>query len=126
MRFVSTKVIPLFLVGGSVAVAAPMEIVESLLDPCNPLLEGTVAIARGASALAISHREVQSDGKVQIEIDTEYTAALHSVADEHASIERSIRRTGVASVVDKPATSVAAAEFRLVEDSAALPEGSRS
>lgn len=125
MRIVGTNVIPLFIVAGSVAVAAPIKIVESLLNTSNRPLEGAVTIVVEEPAYAISRHEVKSTGKFQIEVDTEGITVLHSIADRHASIEI----TGpiiVARVVDKSAAPVAAAEIRLVADSTALLEGDSS
>lgn len=125
MRIVATKVIPLLIVAGSVAVAAPIKIVESSLNTSKCRLEGTVTIIVEEPAFAISHHEVKSDGKFQIEVDAEGITVLHSIADRHASIEI-IDPIIVARVVDKPAAPVAAAEIRLVADSTALPEGDNS
>lgn len=125
MRIVGTKVIPLFIVAGSVAVAAPIKIAESLLSTPNRPLEGAVTIVVEEPAYAISHHEVKSARKFQIEVDSQGVAVLHSIADRHASIEF-IEPIIVARVVDKSAAPVAAAGIRLVADSAALPEGDNS
>ncbi len=118
MRFVAAKVIPLSLVAGSIAVAAPSKVAESSLGTSNRPLAGTVKIAVEEPALAASHHEV----KLRIEFDTEGIAALHSI-DEHYPIEEIIEPTIVTRVVNKSATPVAAAEARLVADSTALPAG---